>query len=83
MINTSFILFERKEQKEIKSPANYTLDLKTNNIDDVMSSWLKDDDNIVETITDIMFPKNSNIYIIQRYIHNIIDIPYVVVKFII
>lgn len=76
MISTSFILFERKECNEIKSPSHYSKVIENNNPDEIISKWLNDNDNIVDTVTDVFFEKKNNVFLVQRYVHNVLNIPY-------
>lgn len=74
MVKVNFVLFER-DSPVIAYPQSFMMEFKENNLDNLVTFWLKNTDNIVnQSVLNVHC--NTNLYLLQRYVYNYLNIPY-------
>jgi len=74
MVKVNFVLFER-ESPVIAYPQSFRMEFKENNLDNLVTFWLKNTDNIIKQSV-LNVHCNTNLYLLQRYVYNYLNIPY-------
>ena len=68
MVKVNFVLFER-DSPVIAHPQSFMMEFKENNLDNLVSFWLKNTDNIIDQSV-LNVSCNTNLYLLQRYVYN-------------
>ena len=75
-IQPTYIIFERKNEINIQPPQKYSIDISTDDEKKIEEIWLKKTDTVIEIKKGREFKVNEKLFMVQRYLHNELNISY-------